>query len=54
LIARDEVLHVGEHLLQFAQLVVRKLPVACIAGEPEFGVVGLDPLILFFAWSAAA
>jgi hypothetical protein len=32
LIARDEVLHVGEHLLEFAQLVFRKLPVACIAG----------------------
>src|SRR5262249_55981530 len=42
LIARNEVLHVGEYFLQLAQLVSCELPVAGLPGEPELGVIGLN------------
>src|SRR6516225_2761807 len=42
LIARNEVLHVGEYFLQLGQLVSGELPVAGLPGEPELGVIGLN------------
>src|SRR5262249_53723040 len=42
LIARNEVLHVGEYFLQLVQLVSGELPVAGLPGEPELGVIGLN------------
>src|SRR5215831_8813517 len=42
LIARNEVLHVGEYFLQLVQLVSSELPVAGLPGEPKLGVIGLN------------